>query len=42
VVWDEELPGYRRFYTVDGNDNRVEILAVGGGAKGPDWKPTVA
>jgi catechol 2,3-dioxygenase-like lactoylglutathione lyase family enzyme len=28
VTWDEEFPGYRRFYTADGNGNRVEILAV--------------
>jgi len=27
VTWDEEFPGYRRFYTVDGNGNRVEVLA---------------
>jgi catechol 2,3-dioxygenase-like lactoylglutathione lyase family enzyme len=28
VTWDDDLPGYRRFYTADGNGNRVEILAV--------------
>ena len=27
VRWDEEFPGYRRFYTADGNGNRVEVLA---------------
>jgi catechol 2,3-dioxygenase-like lactoylglutathione lyase family enzyme len=27
VSWDDELPGYRRFYTADGNGNRVEVLA---------------
>lgn len=27
VRWDEEFPGYRRFYTEDGNGNRVEVLA---------------
>jgi catechol 2,3-dioxygenase-like lactoylglutathione lyase family enzyme len=27
VTWDDEFPGYRRFYTVDGNGNRVELLA---------------
>jgi catechol 2,3-dioxygenase-like lactoylglutathione lyase family enzyme len=27
VAWDDELPGYRRFYTADGNGNRVELLA---------------
>lgn len=27
VVWDDDLPGYRRFHTRDGNGNRVEILA---------------
>ena len=26
VAWDDDLPGYRRFYTADGNGNRVEIL----------------
>ncbi|MET9023429.1 VOC family protein [Actinopolymorpha sp. NPDC004070] len=24
--WDDLFPGYRRFYTADGNGNRVEIL----------------
>lgn len=28
VSFDDEFPGYRRFYTADGNGNRVEILAV--------------
>jgi catechol 2,3-dioxygenase-like lactoylglutathione lyase family enzyme len=28
VTWDEEFPGYRRFYTADGNGNRVEVLAA--------------
>jgi catechol 2,3-dioxygenase-like lactoylglutathione lyase family enzyme len=27
AMWDEEFPGYRRFYTADGNGNRVEVLA---------------
>lgn len=27
VTWDDDFPGYRRFYTTDGNGNRVEILA---------------
>jgi catechol 2,3-dioxygenase-like lactoylglutathione lyase family enzyme len=27
VVWDDELPGFRRFHTADGNGNRVELLA---------------
>ncbi|WP_460528461.1 VOC family protein [Flindersiella endophytica] len=27
VEWDDLFPGYRRFYTADGNGNRVEILA---------------
>ena len=26
VTWDDDFPGYRRFYSVDGNGNRVEIL----------------
>ncbi|MGH3331189.1 MAG: VOC family protein [Nocardioidaceae bacterium] len=26
VTWDDDFPGYRRFYTADGNGNRVEIL----------------
>jgi catechol 2,3-dioxygenase-like lactoylglutathione lyase family enzyme len=26
VSWDNDLPGYRRFYTRDGAGNRVEIL----------------
>ncbi len=26
VSWDDEFPGYRRFYTADGNGNRVEVL----------------
>ena len=29
VSWDADFPGYRRFYTADGNGNRVEILAEG-------------
>ena len=28
VAWDDGFPGYRRFYTADGNGNRVEALAV--------------
>lgn len=28
VRWDDDLPGYRRFYTADGNGNRVELLAA--------------
>ena len=27
VAWDDGFPGYRRFYTADGNGNRVEILS---------------
>ena len=27
VTWDEDLPGYRRFHTADGNGNRVEVIA---------------
>ena len=27
VTWDEDLPGCRRFHTVDGHGNRVELLA---------------
>ena len=27
VRWDADFPGYRRFYTADGNGNRVEILS---------------
>lgn len=27
VGWDEDLPGYRRFHTADGNGNRVEVLS---------------
>jgi catechol 2,3-dioxygenase-like lactoylglutathione lyase family enzyme len=26
VTWDDDFPGYRRFYTADGSGNRVEIL----------------
>lgn len=26
VAWDDDFPGYRRFYTVDGHGNRVEVL----------------
>jgi len=28
VTWDGDLPGYRRFYSADGNGNRVEILSL--------------
>lgn len=28
VGWDDDFPGYRRFYTADGAGNRVEILAA--------------
>ena len=28
VHWDADWPGYRRFYSADGNGNRMEILAV--------------
>ena len=28
VAFDDDFPGYRRFYTADGNGNRVEILSV--------------
>jgi catechol 2,3-dioxygenase-like lactoylglutathione lyase family enzyme len=27
VTWDDDFPGHRRFYTADGNGNRVEILS---------------
>ena len=27
VTWDDDLPGHARFYTADGNGNRVELLA---------------
>ncbi len=27
VTWDENLAGYLRFHTADGNGNRVEILS---------------
>jgi catechol 2,3-dioxygenase-like lactoylglutathione lyase family enzyme len=27
VTWDDDFPGYRRFYTTDSHGNRVEILA---------------
>ena len=27
VTWDDDFPGYRRFYTADGAGNRVELLA---------------
>lgn len=27
VTWDDDFPGYRRFYSTDGNGNRVEVLA---------------
>ena len=30
VGWDEDLPGYRRFHTADGNGNRVEVLSPAG------------
>jgi catechol 2,3-dioxygenase-like lactoylglutathione lyase family enzyme len=26
VTWADDFPGYRRFYTADGNGNRVEVL----------------
>jgi catechol 2,3-dioxygenase-like lactoylglutathione lyase family enzyme len=26
VTWDDDFPGYRRFYAADGNGNRVELL----------------
>lgn len=28
VGWDDDFPGYRRFYTADGHGNRVEILGA--------------
>lgn len=28
VTWDDDFPGYRRFYTADGHGNRVEVLAA--------------
>ncbi len=27
VTWDDDFPGYRRFYSADGSGNRVELLA---------------
>jgi catechol 2,3-dioxygenase-like lactoylglutathione lyase family enzyme len=30
VTWDDDFPGYRRFYSADGNGNRAEILGAGG------------
>ncbi|MPZ94169.1 MAG: glyoxalase [Propionibacteriales bacterium] len=27
VRWDDDFPGYRRFYTADGHGNRVEVLS---------------
>jgi catechol 2,3-dioxygenase-like lactoylglutathione lyase family enzyme len=41
VTWDADFPGYRRFYTVDGNGNRVEVLGVQT-SEAPDLEPTVA
>ena len=29
VVWDEAIPGLRRFYTADPWDNRIELIATG-------------
>ena len=29
VDWDDEIPGVRRFYTVDPWGNRIELLARG-------------
>ena len=26
VLWDDDLPGYRRFYTADPFGNRIEVL----------------
>jgi catechol 2,3-dioxygenase-like lactoylglutathione lyase family enzyme len=28
VTWDEAIPGLRRFHTMDGNGNRVELQAT--------------
>ena len=28
VAWDDNFPGYRRFHTVDGSGNRVEVLGA--------------
>jgi catechol 2,3-dioxygenase-like lactoylglutathione lyase family enzyme len=28
VTWDDDFPGYRRFYSTDGSGNRVEVLAA--------------
>lgn len=28
VTWDDALPGFRRFYTLDGSGNRVELLGT--------------
>ena len=27
VRWDDDFPGFRRFYTADGHGNRIELLA---------------
>lgn len=27
IAWDEAIPGLRRFHTVDGNGNRIELQA---------------
>jgi catechol 2,3-dioxygenase-like lactoylglutathione lyase family enzyme len=27
VAWDDDFPGFRRFYSADGNGNRVEVLS---------------
>ncbi|MBA2639155.1 MAG: glyoxalase [Nocardioidaceae bacterium] len=29
VRWDDDLPGFRRFYTADPHGNRVEMVAAG-------------
>ncbi len=33
VTWDDDLPGYARFYTADPWGNRLELLAVDAGDK---------
>jgi catechol 2,3-dioxygenase-like lactoylglutathione lyase family enzyme len=35
VRWDDDFPGYRRFYTRDGNGNRVEVLGGSGAPTEP-------
>jgi len=39
VVWDDCLPGYRRFYTVDRVGNRLEFLQPQGAVRGDGAGP---